>query len=252
MQLLESAIREGRIDQAMSICRCITHYSDAKEHAQAILGHEDSPHELIDRILEIFCNSRINQTPQHGKWIESFCHFSRELWKRRLVHWIAYCYKLSLGGANELFNFHGCHRIVSDFVLYSNWDDDPAMFHLQPKNLIWMQWKNHSYAKARIDAGLFKSEEDFLRWKIKRPEIYRRYNFDLNMLLIDLNNSSGIKEKLQKMGVDVGEFTAFEKQLLTEQLETLDAKLYKNKDVRRRREFEREIKRTLDELSCRD
>jgi hypothetical protein len=65
---------------------------------------------------------------------------------------------------------------VIDFAYYAGYADDPAAFGLNTETLP-THWTGLAYERARLQAGHFASELDFLRWKLKQPGCRYRLSF---------------------------------------------------------------------------
>ena len=235
---LKSLIEAGKTSEAIELVRSEKNYGEAEELVFTVLDEEKSAPELVDAVLESFLNTRENRYQQHGYWVHSLSHFTGKLWVRRMVEWIKKFNEVSFKGANELRDSNCSSRLVNDFGQYAQFNDDPAEFHLTPENLSWMNWKYSSYAKARIEAGRFESEEAFLRWKLRQPEV--------------LTSASAIHsavQRLQEIGADTSEFDGLEKNLLTAQLKKLEEKLSTATDDWDRKQAERGIEETREALA---
>lgn len=232
---LKELIQNGRIDQVMGIpfsiemVRSAEDYEEGESFVLTVLREEKSTPELVEEVLEAFLGTRENRYRHHGYWVHSLSHFTEILWERRLDGWIKKFNEVSFKGANELGDSNCSDRLVGDFGRYAKYDDDPADFHLMPENLRWMDWNYAAYAKARIEAGRFESEEAFLRWKLHRPETHIALDLDLDydaqMDLVNLDGIRSIVQRLQELGADTSEFDGLERDLLTKQLSKLEREL---------------------------
>ena len=169
-EIVKNLIEAGKMAEAIEAIRGVKDYHDAEELVFLVLKDEASTPELLEATLEAFLNSRENRYRQHGYWVHSLSHFTKHLWERRMDGWIKKFNEVAFKGAKELHDPNCSDWLVGDFGGYAKFDDDPAEFHLTLSNLEWMDWKYSAYAKARIEAGRFESEEAFLRWKLGQFE----------------------------------------------------------------------------------
>jgi len=167
---LDTLIQNGQINLAIEVVRGANNYNEGEAFVFTVLRDKKSTPEIVEAALEAFLGTRRNSYKQHGYWVHSLSHFTEILWERRMDSWIKKFNEVSFKGANELGDSNCSDRLVDDFGKYAKFDDDPADFHLIPENLLWMDWKYSPYSKARIEAGRFESEENFLRWKLHELE----------------------------------------------------------------------------------
>jgi len=241
---LESLIQEGSIDEATDLVQKASNYAEAEGLVSVVLRSEKPAPKLIEAVLQVFLERKENRYEMHGYWVHSLSHFSSQLWKLRLDSWIKKFNEVAFKGANELRDSNCSDRLVSDFSRFAKWDDDPADFHLTMENLVWMDWKYFQYAKARIEAGRFESEEAFLRWKLHRPETHIAFDGEAQTDLVNINKIRGLIKKLQELGVDVTEFSSLEKDLLVKRLNELESDLSKATQEWLRERIEKGIQKT--------
>ena len=213
-----------KFDQAIAMINTATDYHDAGESVSIVLYEENVPNNVINTALEVFLRKRENINPEHGYWVHSMSHFSEFLWKHRMIEWIKRFNEVAFRGANELKNDSCCDRLMYDFVKYSHWGDDPANFHISLDLMGWMDWTHYQYAKARIEAGTFNSEIDFLKWKLI-TSTHLRHDNDSQTALVHVDNIHKIIQQLRGLGADVSEFDNFEQDQLTKRLTELEAEL---------------------------
>jgi len=224
---LETMIQNGKFDDAMAIIKNETDHHEGENLVSTILRTKESTPELLEAALEMFLNTKKNSYQQHGFWVHSLSHFSGPLWRHRADKWIKKFYETAFKGANELGNPSCSDRLVDDFAWYANWNDDLTDFGLTPENLRCLNDihdkhlnKKLAYAKSRIEASPFASEEAFIRWKLNRPETLTIYDFG--------NVIQSLIQQLEQLGADTGEFKNLVKEvkeLLTKKLSELEGQV---------------------------
>lgn len=218
---LMTLIHDKQTDRAIEMVRMAKDHEEGEAFVFTVLREEDPSQELVAAVFVAFLGTRQNRRPKHGVWVHSLSHFMKVLWGLRMHSWTDYWIKrfneVAFRGANELHDPDCSDRLVSDFCSFAKFDDDPADFHLTPENLRWMDLENDAYTRARIEAGRFESEEAFLRWKLRRPEMYTAFDYDAQTNLIDIERIRSIIQQLQELGADTSEFNGFERDLLTKQ-----------------------------------
>jgi len=256
---LKELIKTGQTDQVIEMIQGARGYEEGENFVFAVLGEEKSTPELVEVVLETFLKTRRNRYEEHGYWVHSLSHFTKILWERRMDEWIKKFNEVAFKGAQELGNFNCCDRLVNDFGKYATkWDDDPADFHLTPENLcrIKISWEYFMEAKARIEAGRFKSEEDFLCWKLRQPlKTHMVHNEEVRMHLVNINEIRSIIWRLQEFGADTSEFNDLERKLLTEYLAKLEETLVhfkERKDERNCKFYMGGIQKTREALAALD
>lgn len=240
---LKGLIQNGQADRAIKMVRSAEDYNEGETFVFTVLCEEKSTLELVEEALETFLGTRKNRHMQHGYWVHNLSHFTEILWERRMYGWIKKFNEVAFKGANELHDSCCCERLVGDFDRYAKFNDDPANFALTPENLRWMDWKQYEYqyeqAKARVEAGRFKSEEDRLRWtsrwQLRRPEIFADFDYEVQTYLVNINAIRSLIQKLQELGEDTSEFTGLERDLLTKRLNELENELTTTVDWKRER-----------------
>ncbi|MDQ5957839.1 MAG: hypothetical protein QG665_168 [Patescibacteria group bacterium] len=252
---LKSLLQNGQIDRAIEIVQSVDDYHDGESNVFTVLGEEKSTPELVEAVLESFLSTKPDHAGGrmsgggHGGWVHSLSHFTGILWERRMDKWIKKFNEVSLKGANELGDTNCSDRLVGDFGQYAKFDDDPAEFSLTFNNLRWMDWKYAAYSKARVEAGPFASEEEFLRWKLHRPETHIAFDFDAQTDLINIKGIRALVQKLQELGADTSEFNGLERSLLTRRLGELEEKLPAVTQDWERERLEKGIQKTRAALS---
>lgn len=227
---LRGFIQGGLIDRAIEMVRSAHNYDEGEEFVFIVLREEKSTPELVETVLEVFLGTKPdragirNYGGGHGGWVHSLSHFTRVLWERRMDGWIKKFYEVSFKGANELGDSMCSDRLVGEFGIYAKYDDDPTAFACTLENLRWMEWEYFTYAKARIEAGRFESEEAFLRWKLQRHAMLTTFDNEAQAYLVDLDEIRSMVQRLQELGTDTSEFNGLERDLLTERLSVLEAK----------------------------
>jgi hypothetical protein len=246
---LRGLIQNGQIDRAIEMVRSVTDYHEGETFVFAVLREEKSTPELVEAVLEAFLGTRETRYAQHGYWVHSLSHFADELWKRRMDAWIKKFNEVAFKGANELRDTNCSDRLVNDFGSYAKFDDDPADFALTPENLRWMDWKYSEYAKARIEAGRFESEEAFLRWELRQPRNHFTFDYEAQCEIVCSKRIQHIVQKLQELGADVSEFSSLEKDLHAKHLVALEAKLSAATQDWERERLEKGIRKTREALA---
>jgi hypothetical protein len=244
---LTNYLRKGEIDSAMSIIRRAHDHHEAEGFVFAVRKEEASTPEVIDAVLEAFLSTRRNRSGSggHGSWVHSLSHFTATLWMRRLDVWIKKFNEVAFRGANELGDSNCSDRLVRNFAEFAKWNDHPAEFYITPENIGgWMKWDYHPYAKARIEAGAFESEGDFLCWELRRPETHMAFDFDAQINLVDIKEIRSLIERLETFGMDTAEFKDLERDLLTKRLSELEEELPTAKEDWKRERLTKGIEKT--------
>lgn len=194
-QSLREKIQNGLIDQAILMIRNEVDYREIAGFMMVMRTSKGlfTP-ELIETTLETFLNMKPNyaqikeQKDGHGDWVHKLSWSNKFLWKCRMDGWIKKFYKAAFEGPNNPENSFYTGQLIVDFVNFAQFWDDPADFHITNENLRWVkygQYKGYSktYVEGRIKAGGFKSEEDFLRWKLHQTEaLLTKYIYSINHL----------------------------------------------------------------------
>jgi hypothetical protein len=220
---LVALIQAGETSSALGIIGEARGYRECEEFVFDVLGEEKSTPELVEAALKAFLGTRENYKPQHGYWVHSLSHFTKHLWKRRLISWIKRFNEVAFKGANELRDANCSDRLVGDFAHFADWSDDPSDFHLTMENLGWMRWEYSAYAKARIEAGVFTSEEAYVRWQLHQPQMWHTFNYEAQMDLVDVDKIQGFLQRLLELGADTSEFDGLIRRLLEAKLAELEA-----------------------------
>lgn len=249
LEQLKSLIQSGQIDRAIEMVQDVKDHRDSELFVFTVLNEENSTPELVEATLEAFLGTRKNRSPEHGYWVHSLSHLTKTLWKRRMDSWIKKLYEVALKGANELQNYNCCDRLAIDFAYYSEFDDDPADFALTPENLCRIDWKYATYAKARIEAGRFESEEAFLCWKLRQPETHIVFDCDTQTDLVNLDGIRSLIQRLQELGIDTSEFNGLEKNLLVKRLNELEKELLVTTKDWQRERLKKAIQKTREALA---
>lgn len=226
---LKELIQNGSFEQAIKMIRDAEDYNESSGFAFKVLKEEKSTPELVEAVLEVSLSTRENHSPEHGYWVHAFSHLTGILWERRMDKWIKKFNEVAFRGANELRDANCSNRLVEDFAKYAKWNDDPADFHLTIENLRWMDWEYSEYAKVRIEAGRFESEEAFLRWELRQIKSgikeYKEIDHDACTYLVTIDKIQSLIQKLREFGSDISEFDTLENNLLANQLSELEGKL---------------------------
>ncbi len=241
---LKALVGNGQIEEAIEMVRSANDYHEGEAFVFTVLREEKSTPELVDAVLEAFLGTRENRYRQHGGWVHSLSHFTDILWERRMDGWIKKFNEVSFKGANELGDSNCSDRLVTDFSTCAKFNDNPADFAITPENLCWMDWEYSMYSKARIEASPFASEEDFLRWKIRRPEKHLAFDYETQVDLVNLKEIREMIQQLRELGADTSEFDNLERDLLTKRLREMETELSSaTKDFQRER-LEKGIQKT--------
>ena len=247
---LRGLVQNGQIDRAIEMVRSTDDYHEGERFVFTVLCEVKSTPELVEAVLEAFLGTKpghahsYNYGGGHSGWVHSLSHFTKILWERRMDGWIKKFNEVSFKGANELGDSNCSDRLVDDFGSHAKFYDEPADFALTPENLRWMDWKYAAYSKARIEAGHFESEEAFLRWKLRRPEMHIAFDYEAQTDLVNIEGIRSFIQQLQELGADTSEFNGLEKDLLTKQLSELEAKLPAATQGRQRERLEKRIQKT--------
>lgn len=242
---LQGLIQDGEMVRAVEMVRSTDDYQEAELFVFTVLDNEKSTPELVRVVLEAFLDMRENWRPKHGYWVHSLSHFTEILWERRMDQWIKKFNEVSFRGANELGDPNCSDRLVHDFAEHAKFDDDPTEFALTPENLRWMDWEYAEYSLARIRAGRFESEADFLIWKLRQPKMQTEFDYDVQAELVDIEGIRSRIQELQELGADTSEFDGLEKDLLAKQLDDLKEKLSVSTEDWQRKRLEKGIQKTL-------
>ena len=247
---LKGLIQDGQTDLATEMVRSAGNYVESEAFVRVVLREEKSTPELVDATLTTFLNAKPDYARSrycgggHGGWVHSLSHFTRILWEHRMDDWIKKFNEVSFRGADELDDYSCSDRLVVDFGSCAKYNDDPVNFALTPENLHWMDWEYAAYTKARIEAGCFESEEDFLRWKLHQPETHTTFDYDAQIDLVDIDGIRSIVQQLQELGADISEFDGLERDLLTKQLSELNKELSAETRDWKRERLEKGIQKT--------
>lgn len=166
-ETMKAYIATGNFEAVEMMIQGVTDYHLGEAYAIAILKAENAPQALIDAGLERFVNTRKNRRDDHGNWVHSLSHFTELIWKRGRKDWIKRLNLIAFTGAVELNDTSCSDRLVDDFGKYSEWNDNPVDFHITPEFTGWIKWEWREYAKKRIEAGVFPSEEAYAAWQLE-------------------------------------------------------------------------------------
>jgi hypothetical protein len=244
---LKDLLQQSEFDQAKRVVESATNYLEAENFVSTTLNGDSS--ELVETALNIFLNVRESYSQLHQLWVHSLSHFSSKLWDRRMDSWIKRLYESAFDGAKEVNNTSCLDRLVNDFAKYARFDDKPEDFCLTQTNLRLIDWEGLRYAKARIDAGFFSSETEFLSWKLRRPETHTIFDYGAQIKLVDRCGVRVIIRKLCELGADTNEFADLEKNLLTQELSKLEEKLSTESVEWMKKRLEKGIQITNDALT---
>ena len=225
---ISNMIQNRKVNEVLAIIKNETDYRKGEMIVSSVLYADKSTPELLEAVLDMFHNTRKNSFQQHGDWVHSLSHFTKQLWNRRTDKWIKKFYETAFKGANELSNSNCSNRLVDDFAWHASWNDDLADFGLTPENLRWMANDDSeflAYAQSRIKASPFASEEAFLRWKLNRPETHTIHDFEAQTYLVDVKGMQTLILQLEQFGADTDEFKSLVKELLTKKLSELEEKV---------------------------
>lgn len=216
-EILKMSIEKEQFQEAIEMVKSAANYREAEEFVFTVIREEKSTPELIEVVLEVFLGTRENEKRKHGGWVHSLSHFTNILWKLQMVEWIQKFNEVAFKGAAELDDPNCSDRLVDDFALNADWNDDPADFHLTQQNLSWMDWKYYEYAKALIEAGPFETEEAYLR--------FLSWDGEAQNNLVDTKAIQSLLHRLQEIGADTSEYDNMANDLLAKKLEELKKKL---------------------------
>ena len=140
-------------------------------YVEEVFESQNPPIELINAVLEGYLRSRQNRRPYHGGWVHNLSHFTEKLWELRLTGWIKRFNEVAFKGAIELEDENCSERLIYNFAEYSRYNDKPKDFGITPENTVWMEpSKYNAYARARIAAGAFHSQEAYETWKLQHKQ----------------------------------------------------------------------------------
>lgn len=168
----------------IDVIKQATDFHDAESCATTVLNDNSFSDIVIETALQNFLVTRVKSYGEHGYWVHSLSHFTRQLWERRMTKWIARYNEIAFEGVEELYDSNCSNRLIIDFGDYALWSDDPADFHLNG-SFVWMDWKHAAYERKRIEAGVFKSESDFLIWQIAQPEKQMKFDYTERVDLVN-------------------------------------------------------------------
>jgi hypothetical protein len=175
---LEKFVEKGEFEMAKEyIKRQRNVDSDEAEHMifDVLRGEnpERVPQDLVDLVLQVFMDSYSERN--HRYWVHSLSHFTGKLWELGQFEWIKKFYLVAFQGTIKTKEANCSGRLVNDFARYAKWDQKPEDFHLTAENLIWVDWEYSDIGdlgEARMAAGNFASEAEYLKWKEKFADYF--------------------------------------------------------------------------------
>jgi hypothetical protein len=181
---------KGLTDDAIRLAASASSYLEAEANVASALETDEWSPELVEVALRAFLNTWQSYSLLHQYWVHSLSHLTTRLWDYRLDSWIEDLHAVAFRGAAVVNNPTCLERLAEDFAQHARFDDDPAAFGFRPENLALVNWDGYDFAKARLEAGRFKSEQALLRWKLRRPETHVAFDCDAQT---DLVNIEGIR-----------------------------------------------------------
>ena len=219
-------LNDGDIDLAISVVQSTDDCDEADNFVQYALSEDGSTPDLVDAALESFLKTHKHDFRSHGRWVHSLSHFTKKLWERRMTEWLKQLYEDALKWSHEVNNFNCCDRLVRDFGECSYYEDAAEDFGLTPESLSWMEWNPYlTYTKARIEAGYFDSEADFVSWKLQRLDAHLAWDTETQCELFDVEGFRFTVQHLQELGGDTSKCEALERKMLEKCLTDLEEEL---------------------------
>lgn len=225
VERIETTLAEGNLAGAAELFPGVTDYHDAEEVVRLVLGDQEREVALLDLALETFLASRQNRQPEHGYWVHSLSHFTKALWERRLVDWIARLNEVAFQGALVLGDTNCSERLIGDFADHAAWADDPVAFHLSEANLRWATSDWLRSTRKRLAASPFVSEEAYLRWRIANPDQWSGWHNEAQRELPRFEELEAMLTRLGELGVDTAELGPVKRSIVEQTIATLEAEL---------------------------
>jgi hypothetical protein len=158
------------------------------------------------RLLKLSLRRFIQLLP-HSRdlWVHSYSHFSRLLWKKRLIGWIMRLNRVALQAVTEAGSAYCAERLVWDFAVHARWSDDPAQFSLNELVVEKLDWsvmpKFVKYVRLRLRNAPFTSESSFVRWQLRHPEGLYYWDHE-GVLLFDFDKMDSSLRRLRMAQTD--------------------------------------------------
>lgn len=245
---LKGLMKAGKTAEAVALAGQAVGYNEGEGFVFAALREEGTTPELLEAALEGFVGTRLNFDPYHGYWVHSLSHFTKELWTRRMLSWIKRLNEIAFRGALELGDVTCCDRLVEDLERHGLWSDAPEDVGLIPENLAWLKVDEYRRCvKARIDAGAFASEADYVAWRLRQLETWKKVEWfadGYEHSSVPLTRVQTLIAQLDALVDDIAEFKTMFEVKLREQLARYEAARSKVKDPRFREMLEQSISNT--------
>jgi len=130
----------------------------------------EKPSNLLFIALDEHLALPIGCEEEFKMWVKNVPHFVGHLWEWREIEYIERFNKIAFNVANRLnlSNNDGCKALVSLFLKYATWQDDPSNFSLSEENLIWLKDRRQFQdIFLWIEKAPFLLESDLVAFKKK-------------------------------------------------------------------------------------
>lgn len=161
----ETHLKDKNYEAALTCLRRIKSRFYLENYVHIVLNNEILQKESIETIyavLDYFIDQREDLCPEHGYWVHSVSHFYGKLWTPELKRYARSFLKIAIDGANELSDNNCCSRLVHDFFLYSQYNDDPWDFGITAHTIRFHGTLSH-YEESRIKRRVFENSNEY-RW----------------------------------------------------------------------------------------
>ena len=247
---LKPHIQAGRTQQAIEFVNLATDYHEGENMAAVALNEGNCPQEVIDAALERFITTRTNRPTQHGYWVHSLSHFTKNLWSLGLKSWIKRLNEIAFTGANELKDTSCSDRLVGDFAKHASWNSLPAEYGYTEENLRWACTGKecNPYNLARIKASPFQSEVESLRFEFGWPNRFKTMTpwtkEDGQIDVIDVEKIKGIIKKLAELGDNTSDLADIEMRLIGQFIAQCEKELKETSEDWKKKSLTKSIERS--------
>lgn len=244
-ELVREAIKSGNLAEAERLVRetLVDSHCQAAEYVVGTVIHAGHGNDALGRAaLEMFLTAYelVGKYWEHMEgakqghliWVHALSHFTKRLWELRLLEWVKSLYARAFRGAIEYGDGTYCERLIGDFATGSIWSDDPSEFGMTEENLPWASEMDYSltvYARARIAAGVFASEQDYIRWQLGQTYNHYDWNSEEQLPLVAIEQVESLVNRFVELGGDASEFEGIIPRLLREHIVRLEEVLKNGK-----------------------
>lgn len=221
-----------------------------------VLGPNETPQELIDLALEKF--SATDGVRRHGSWTHALSHFTKLLWKRGLMGWVACLNNQAFGNAEKGWEgdraYSCCDRLVQDVVRYGRYDMNPLELGLTPERIRQVASEYSVDVTTRILAMPFASQEAAdvweAQWCLADPaKRCRKWDQEAQENLASGLVAQKHIEVLRQAGHDVSQYEQVALKLCGDEIVRLETKLQAAQQDWQRERAEAGLKIVQEELA---